>query len=141
MKGYIERLKNFFSYLKKYNRLYALIILGFFIIVNIILLTKYVSFAYYHSNSEFKLINARVGNLYLEEYDYVQLIYLEEKDELGNGLNKYYLVDEIPVNGYIFSKYKCDNDSILLFDNKTNTVSVTTGIKDSCSIYMDVSYE
>lgn len=125
---------------EKKRKIY-LFITGFLIIINLLLITSYNSYGYYHSSSEVKLINSRVGNLYLEEYDYIQLIYIEEVGEDGNGLGKYYLADEIPQTGYVFSKYECDNGSTLTYDDEKKVTSVTTIGKECCSIYMDVENE
>lgn len=120
------------------NRKKYLTITGILILINALLLGWYASFGYYHKNTEFSLINARVGNLYLEEYDYVLLVFIEDTDETGEGSGEYHLGDNIPTIGYAYSGYKCENNSILVYDDVTKMTSVTTTQKEVCSVYFDV---
>jgi len=133
---YYKKIKE--NFLKKENRKKYLTTTGILIIINLLLINIYISFGYYYENASLSLIKATVGNMYLEEYDYVLLVYLENMDSTGNGNGKYRLGDEIPTLGYNYSGYKCQNNSTLIYDEETKTTSVTIEQKEVCSVYFDV---
>lgn len=124
--------------LRKENRKKYLTTTGILIIGNLLLINIYISFGYYFEEASLSLIKATVGNMYLEEYDYVLLVYLENTDSTGNGNGKYHLSDSIPTLGYNYSGYKCQNNSTLVYDEETKTTSVTMEQKEICSVYFDV---
>lgn len=124
--------------LRKENRKKYLTTTGILIIINLFLINIYISFGYYYEEASLSLIKATVGNMYLQEYDYVLLVYLENTDSTGNGNGKYRLGDEIPTLGYNYSGYKCQNNSTLIYDEETKTTSVTIEQKEVCSVYFDV---
>lgn len=133
----------FFKNLKKQisnikNRKKYLTLIGILIVINLILINKYISFSYYQDEDRLSILRSVVGDMYLNKYDYVLQIYLEDIDLNGSGNGNYYLTKEIPTFGYIYSGYKCKNDSTLVFDENTSTASVTTSGKESCSLYFDV---
>ena len=123
---------------RKENRKKYLTTTGILIILNLLLINIYISFGYYYEEASLSLIRATVGNMYLDKYDYVLLVYLENIDINGNGNGKYRLSEEIPSLGYNYSGYKCKNNSVLLYDETTKMTSVTVEQKEVCSIYFDV---
>ena len=102
------------------------------IFLNIFFIRQFYSFGYYYNGADFPIVNSKIGNLYLKNYDYILLVYLQ------NGDNNYHLVEEIPSNTYTYSGYKCDKGSILIFDEDTRETSVDLLGKDVCSIYFDL---
>lgn len=144
LRKFIKKFKKYFGIFKKNllsheNRKKYLALMGILIIVNLLILINfYTSSAYYYVENSFSLIRASVGNVYLRDYDYTLLVYLEESDDKGNGKGKYYLTDDIPSVGYSYSGYSCVNNSILIYDANTKTTSVTTDQKDVCSIYFNI---
>jgi len=137
LRFYFEIYKN--NLLESKNRKKYLIITGALIIVHLLLINLYVSYGYYYDKISFSFIKAVVGNINLEKYDYILLVYTEDMDSAGNGNGTYHLTESIPTNGYNYSGYKCENNSTLLFDESTMVASVTTNQKDVCSIYFDTS--
>lgn len=136
LKYFLLKLKE--NILKEENRKKYLTITGILIIFNFLILNLYISYSYYHGEQSFSLINTKVGDMYLEEYDYVLLVYLENTDTSGNGNGKYHLSNNIPSIGYTYSGYKCQNNSSLIYDDSTKTTSVTTDQKELCSVYFDI---
>lgn len=135
-KLYYNNLKK--NLLKKENRKKYLTITGILIIINLLIINLFVSFAYYYESDSLSIIRSVVGNMYINEYDYVLLVYLEDTDNNGDGNGKYHLTDNIPVLGYNYSGYKCVNNSTLIYDEETKETSVTLDQKDVCSVYFDV---
>lgn len=115
-----------------------LIVTGSLIIVCLFLLVLYPSFAYYQNDYEFKLIGGVVGDMYANQFDYSLLIYVEEPNSLGDGSGTYNLTSEIPSFNYVYSGYKCNNNSTLNYDETTTLASVTINQKEICSLYFDL---
>ena len=112
---------------KKYRRGLILVIV-IFLFANI-----YASNAYYHSESEAYLIKSKIGNPLLNDYDYTLQVYLENITH-----DDYHLSEKIPIVGYSYSGYNCLNNSSLYYDDINKTTSVTTNIRDICSIYFNL---
>ena len=104
-------------------------------VLNVFFISQLFSFGYYFNGAEFPIASSRVGNLYLNNYDYILLVYLQ------NGDDNYRLVNEIPSNIYTYSGYRCNKGSILIFDEDTREISVDLLSKDVCSIYFDLNHE
>ena len=119
------------SRLKKLITKKYLIIISAFIIINLLFLNFYVSYAYYHTSSSFNITKSKVGNIYYEKYDYSILFYEED----SNKKNSYNLVNEIPDNNYSYNYYKCKNNSNIIYDEQNKIVSIISSTKDLCSIY------
>ena len=110
---------------------YATIVI-FLILLNIFFIRQLSSFGYYYNGAVFPIVSAKIGDMNLNDYDYILLVYLQ------NGDGNYRLVDEVPSNIYSYSGYKCSKGSILIFDEDTRETSVDLLGKDSCSIYFDL---
>ena len=117
---------------KKILILTMIIIIAYLLIINV-----YTSYAYYHSDATFPLINAVVGITYEEKYDYVVLMYKEEVNTSSNNEKTYNLVNEIPTEKYTYNNYKCQNDSVVSFDEKNQSISIISNRKDVCSVYFN----
>ena len=131
--------KNKTNILKEYifsaeNRKRNLVTLGVFIILNLLIMNLYFSNAYYFVEASYPLIHAKVGNIYSLDYDYVFFIYLQ--DEIDSS--RYNLAGDIPLVGYSYSGYSCNNNSVLIYDDILKTTSVDLDKKDVCSVYFDV---
>lgn len=120
------------------NKSIYLSIGGVLILINLLIINLYVSYGYYHNEASIPLLNAVVGNMNINKYDYTLSVFLEKTDELGLGTGSYYLAEDIPTTGYSYKSSKCVNNSVLTYDVKTHMTSVTTERKDACSIYFDV---
>ncbi len=105
------------------------------IFLNIFFIYQLFSFGYYYDGASFPIANTKVGNLYLKDYDYILLVYLQ------NGDNNYKLVNEIPSSTYKYSGYRCNKGSVLVFDEDTRETSIDLFGKDVCSIYFDLEHE
>ena len=116
--------------MKKEKILYLLVPL----LLCLVLINYYVSYAYYNAVSEYPLIHSIVGNMYLNDTDYVLLIYEEDENNVGN----YLMVNDIPNNNYAFKNYECLNNSTLIYNEETKTTSVTITGKELCAIYFDL---
>lgn len=116
---------------KKYIALTSLLI-----VITILLVNLYTSFAYYNDDEGYPILHAKVGNMYLNNYDYVLLVYLENADSPDNST--YHLANNIPLTGYDYSGYSCQNNSTLLFDEDTRNTQVNLVKKDVCSIFFDL---
>ncbi|MBE6156594.1 MAG: hypothetical protein E7161_02495 [Firmicutes bacterium] len=136
VKYHYEKIKDIL--LKFENRKKNLTIIGILIVVHLFLLNLQVSYGFYQDTASFSLVNAVVGNLYLDDHDYVLLVYLENPDSTGSGSGTYYLADDIPTDGYSYSGYKCHNNSTLIFDDYTMTAIVTVEQTEVCSLYFDI---
>lgn len=112
----------------------SLIIIEIFIFIGIIFYVINPSFAIYQNNYEFSFLRSIVGS---NKYDYTLLIFLENTS--SNGTDKYSLSNNIPLFGYTYSGYNCNNDSILTYDEKTKSAKVDLLKKDICYIYFDIS--
>lgn len=121
------------------NRKKNLTITFIAIVFNLLLLNFYVSYGAYHIEQTLPFLQAVVGNHYKNQYDYVLFVYVENTDSYGIGNGEYRLANEIPIMGYNYSGYKCQNNSKLFFDEVTKTTNVTAIQKDICSIYFDSS--
>ena len=134
------KLSNIFEniFLKSKYRRRNLLVTGSLIIVCLFLLVLYPSFAFYQNNYEFDLIGGVVGDMYANQFDYSLLIYIEETNSLGEGTGTYKLTSEIPTFNYVYSGFKCNNNSTLKYDETTAFTSVTLNQKDICSIYFDL---
>lgn len=120
------------------NRKQNLTILGSLIVVFLFILVTYPSYAIFKDEYDFSILGSKVGNNYKNEYDYTLLVYIEEVTSgIGNG--KYNLSGSIPTFGYVYSGYKCENGSTLIYDEMTKLTSVTTNKRDTCSIYFDLT--
>ncbi len=131
-----EKIKNDLKNPKTRRKYIA--ITSFLLILNLLIVSIFSSYSYYNNAISFPLVKAQVGNIFLEDYDYVLFVYLENANEKGEGSNTYHLADELPVSGYTYSGYKCQNGSTLNFDEQTLTTSVTITEKEFCSIYFDI---
>ncbi len=96
------------------------------------------SYGYYGDTASIPLARAKVGNLYLNDKDYVLLIYLQNTSQNNDGSKDYHLSSNIPSIGYEYSGYKCQNDSTLVFNEDSLTASATINKKDTCSVYFDM---
>lgn len=129
----LEILKKEFK--KKEVRKKYLIITGVLIFFNFLVIGLYVSYSYYYTNYSLSLIKATIGDLYLSKYDYIMSVYLENSNI--DGIKQYHLSNEIPSFGYVYSGYKCSNNSVLIYNEETKTASVTIDKKENCNIYFD----
>lgn len=136
IRGYYRQFKQSLDNPK--NRFRYLIMASSFVLL-ILLAGLYTSYGYYYDIASFPLVHAKVGNMYLNDYDYVLLVYLENSGNNGNGSGDYHLANNIPTFGYRYSGYKCENDSTLIFDENLLTTSVNLMGKDACSIYFDLT--
>lgn len=119
----------------KYIKASGIIIM--LLIVNLLLnKTILPSFAIYQNEHDFSLIGAKIGG---NKYDYSLLIYLEDSDSAGKGNGSYSLTDNIPMFGYEYTGYSCQNKSVLTYDDETKNTEVTLKGKDVCSIYFNYS--
>jgi len=139
-KEYIYKFKKYYFTIKRNllsskNRKKNLTIIGILIVLNLFVLSLYVSFAYYNEVASVPLVHASVGNMYSNQYDYVLLVYLED----DYNVKHYHISENIPLYGYTYNSYKCNNNSTLIYDNVTKTTSVTLTQKDICSIYFDLT--
>jgi len=136
-----NRLKNIYkkiqaNLLNYKNRKKYLTMTGILIFFNVLLINTYFSYGYYYINDSLSLLKAKVGNMY-NSFDYVLLVYKEDVKTSGNGSGKYLITESIPTFGYNYSGYRCQNGSILIFDEETKKASVTPIKKEVCSIYFD----
>lgn len=134
-KYYFFKLKE--DILRQENRKKYLTTTGILIVINLLIINIYASFGYYYDTDSLSLLRTVVGNMYMDKYDYVLLVYLEDTDSTGNGNGKYHLSESVPSIGYNYSGYKCQNDSALVFDKETKIASVNLIQKEICSIYFD----
>lgn len=109
------------------------------VILNLLIINLFISYAYYNDLATIPLIQAKVGSIYDKDSDYVLLVYLENTDEFGNGNKNYHLSNSIPHLGYSFSGYKCNNNSTLIYDEDTKVTSVTLNQREVCSVYFDIT--
>ena len=109
------------------------------IIINLLIFKLLPSFAIYQDRFEFSVLGGKIGNKLLNEYDYTLLIYIEDEEADGSSSGKYNLIREIPAFGYVYSGYKCINDSKLEFDEEIKFTTVTLEQKDVCSVYFNLS--
>ena len=98
----------------------------------------FTSLAYYNDSIIIPLVQAKVGNLYEKDYDYVLLVYLA--DAKGDSPT-YHLSNNIPSLGYTYSGYKCEHGSTLEYNDEIKMTSVTIKGKEVCSIYFDMTSE
>jgi len=124
--------------LKSENRRKNLIIIAFLIVCNMLALTFYVSYAYYYDELNIPILRTKVGNFKISEYDYVLEVYIENIGLNKEGIGKYHLTNEIPINGYVYSGYNCLNNSLLIYDDIKKITTVTTNQKELCEIYFDI---
>jgi len=137
---FFHNLSNIFEnvFLKSEYRKRNLLVVGFLIIFGCFLLILMPSFAFYQNKYEFDLLSGVVGDMYASKFDYSLLIYVEETNELGEGSGRYNLTSEIPTFGFSYSGYKCNNNSVLTYDETSLNTSVTLNQKDICSVYFDL---
>ncbi len=110
-----------------------LVIISSVILLTLLLIVGiYNSFAFYEDIDDgVSLIKAEVGELYVNNYDYTLLVYLNDGD--GN----YRLVSDIPSSGYNFKEYFCLKGSTFEYNDRTKMTKATLGVKDVCSVYFD----
>jgi len=116
----------------KNNRAQKLAML--FIVVIILIINIYPSLAIYNDNFYFHMIGTRVGNKENYQYDLSFLIYLEEANKDNYT---YALSDEIPTSGYVYSKYNCQNNSNIVYDENNKEFTLESLKKDTCSVYFN----
>ena len=112
--------------MKKRNLIILLLLLIF---IDIYLLIRYYSNAYYINSLNTYLVRSKVGI----NYDYILYIYLE--DESGN----YSLTPTVPLEGYVYNRYDCKNNSEIIFNEEEKDILVSLSNKDICSIYFNLS--
>lgn len=131
-----NKLLKIYEYLKnKFEKKPKLYIALLFIFISIIILNFYLSYASFNNIFSMPLVNSKVGNTNLRNYDYILSIYLEDP---SSSEKKYFLANKIPSAGYKYSRYECDNNSVLIYDEKNKTTTASLDKKDSCSIYFDI---
>ena len=135
-KKYFSNIKE--NLLKKENRKKYLKTTGLLIIINLLLINIFISYAYYRDEDSLSMIKTQVGDLLLYKYDSVIRIFKESIDSTGKGSGEYYVTDMIPNMGYNYSGYNCKNNSTLIYDEVTKTTSVTIDQKERCELYFDV---
>ncbi len=108
------------------------------VILNLLIINIFTSFAYYYDKDILTIVEAKVGDINLNKYDYVLRVFLEEAGKDGIGTGKYYLSSNIPTIGYTYSNYTCQNGSILNYDEQAKMTSVSLDQKDICSIYFNI---
>lgn len=116
-----------------------LAIIGSIVLINFLLLRLFTSFAIYQNQFEFSILGSKVGDKFLNEFDYTLLIYIEDVDTDGSASGKYNLTSEVPTFGYVYSGYKCKNDSTLVFDEELKFTTVDLEKKDVCSVYFNLT--
>jgi len=136
IKGYFNNFRK--NVLKKENQKKYITLATLIVIFSVLIINLFISFGYYHNEESLLLLKGVVGNIYLNEYDYTLLVYLEEIDSKGNGNGRYYLTDSIPAFGYNYSGYKCENGSSLIYDEESMATSVSIDQKELCSVYFDI---
>lgn len=116
---------------KKYVTLAAVLLVVTILIANIL-----TSFSYYYEESDnVNIIDTSVGDLYINDYDYTLLVFLETQANTGI----YELAPEIPSAGYTYNGYKCLNDATLLYNDGEKSTTTTLDTKDVCSVYFNVA--
>lgn len=106
------------------------------LVITILVANIFSSFAYYYDESEgYTLIDATVGRMYIDDYDYTLLIFVESSEDEGI----YKLNKEIPTIGYTYNGYSCLNNSNLLYTDSEKITKTTLQEKDVCSLYFKVS--
>ena len=106
------------------------------LVITILIANIFTSFAYYYDESEgYTLIDATVGRMYIDDYDYTLLIFAESSEAEG----VYELTPSIPSIGYTYNGYSCLNNSNLLYSDDNKITKTTLSEKDVCSIYFKVS--
>lgn len=106
------------------------------LVITILAANIFSSFAYYYDESEgYTLIDATVGRMYIDDYDYTLLIFVESNEDEGI----YKLNKEIPTIGYTYNGYSCLNNSNLLYTDSEKITRTTLREKDVCSLYFKVS--
>ena len=141
MKKITSKINDFGCFTKKqlFNSNNRKVVLGsigtVLFLVLILLINK--SFAIYQNEYNFSILKAKVGDNYSSKFDYTLLIYVEDLNDTGAGSGRYSIKEVIPAIGYAYSGYKCQNGSILTYDETTQNTSVTTDQIEVCSIYFD----
>ena len=106
------------------------------LVITILIANIFTSLAYYSEDEEGAiLIQAKVGRMYIDDYDYTLLVFLEDEEEKGF----FKLADSIPSIGYTYNGYSCLNNSTLLYDEGNKITRTTITEKDVCSIYFRLS--
>lgn len=140
-KGKVIFIKEF-NIIKEYllcakNRRKNLTIFASLIVINLFILIG-ISTAFYENTAGFVILHGFVGDFQNANYDYVLKIYLENSNNLGVGNGTYHLASLVPNNGYSYSSYTCENNSVLTYDT-TNGANVILDEPDICSIYFNIS--
>ncbi len=136
---YYQKFKTYL--LASENRKRNLTGVGILLITNILslfVLLLLPSLAIYKDTYSYSLIGAKVGDKYINEFDYVLLVYAENANSTGEGSGNYTKTEEIPLYGFTYSGYKCQNGATLVYDDEEKNTSVTIDKKDICSIYFDL---
>ena len=115
------------------NRKKNLTVIGSLIIMLLILLITKPSYAIFRNDFNFSLIKNVIGDKNTNYYDISLLIYIEDISNVG----KYKLTTEVPEIGYNYASYKCQNNSLVEYDNFYKKISIITNKEDICSIYFD----
>lgn len=106
-------------------------------VLALILANIYSSYGYYEDKVTIPIVQAKVGNMYITDYDYTLLVYLENPNKSTDNID-YRLVSDVPITGYSYSGYTCDKDSKLFFNEDNFNASTTLEHKDVCSLYFDL---
>lgn len=122
---------------KEFRKKY--IVIGLVLILNVLLINIFFTFAYYEKKDAIPILQATVGDFELNKSDYSLLVYIEDATATGIGSGTYHLTYAIPSYGYTYSGYSCKNNSTLLYDEVTKETTVTITQKESCSIYFNLS--
>ncbi len=115
------------------------IILSLIVLINILIIKLFNTFAYYTDDDGIPIIQASVGDFQFNDRDYILLVYLEDANASGNGIGTYHLSFGVPSIGYKYKSYNCKNNSKLEFNENTREVTATLKERDVCSIYFDLS--
>ncbi len=109
-----------------------LIIASVGLVITILIANIFTSRAYYYQDTEGALlIQAKVGRMYIDDYDYTLLVFVEsDEDE-----SFFKLTESIPSSGYTYNGYSCLNNSTLLYDDGNKITRATIREKDVCSVY------
>ncbi len=143
IQDYIDDAKEFWKLLK--NKFYHylndpkmqkkyIITASILLLLTILIANIFNSYAYYFDETEgFTIINAKVGNMYIDDYDYTLLVFVESSK--GSGV--YQLSSTIPNTGYTYNGYSCLKNSTLVYSDNEKITRTNLKQKDVCSIYFN----
>ena len=122
-------LKRFDFKLKDNSKKNSIIVASIIVLVLLIGVTIYATYAAYKVTNTYNIIQGKVA-----EFENVDIkINVIAVDNEGNETT----VEEFPTEGYVFDylKSKCENGSEIEFNEESQTASITSTGKDSCSLY------